>query len=94
MFLETVTVYLENLAAVILHGLVSNWVYIILVELKFDSVAAQSFDVTKTALPMCTGNDTSQTWLHLVQTYQTSSQAMGEDNLLPLPPHTGVSKVG
>ena len=44
MFLETVTVYLENLAAVIFDGLVSNWVYLVLVELKFDSVAAQSFE--------------------------------------------------
>ena len=39
----------------------TGFIYIILVELKFDSVAAQSFDVTETALPVYTGNDTSQT---------------------------------
>ena len=61
MFLGTPTEYLEKLAAVIFDGLALNWVYLILAEFNFDSVAAQSFEVIETTLPMYTGNDTSQT---------------------------------
>ena len=61
MLLGTPTVYLENLAAVIFDDLASNLLSLILAELKFDSVAVQSFEVIETTLPVYTGNDTSQT---------------------------------
>ena len=68
MFLGTPTVYSENLVVFIFDDFASNWVYLKLAEFKFDSVAAQSFDVTETTLPMYTGtlpvytgNDTRQT---------------------------------
>ena len=61
MLLGTPTVYSENLAAVIFDDLASNLLSLILAELKFDSVAVQSFEIIETTLPVYTGYDTSQT---------------------------------
>ena len=55
MFLETPTLYSENLAVLIFDDFASNWVYLILVGFIFDSIAAQSFDITETTLPVYTG---------------------------------------